>query len=339
MIIVVKKSAAEEQLQELCAYLHAQDLRTEISRGDAVTLVGVVGDSSCVDADRLLAWDIVETVKRISEPFQKTGRHKHPGDTVVEIAGVKLGGGHFAMIAGPCSVESREQILSVAQAVKAAGAKILRGGAYKPRSSPYDFQGLQEEGLALLLEAGKACALPVCAEIVSAAHLKEFEAVDLIQIGARNMQNFELLKEIARTGKPVLLKRGFSATLKELLLAAEYLMSGGCEQVVLCERGIRSFETQTRNTLDLSAVPALHELSHLPVVVDPSHATGAARYVPPMALAAAAAGADGLMIEVHNNPRFALSDASQALTPERFVRLVCAVERVRAAAAEDGERG
>ena len=337
MIIVVKKDAAEEKLGELCAYLKAQGLRTEISRGDAVTLVGLIGDSTHVDADRLLAWEIVETVKRISEPFQKTGRQRHPADTVVEVAGAALGGGHFAMIAGPCSVESREQIMTVARSVKASGAQILRGGAYKPRSSPYDFQGLQEEGLALLLEAGAACELPVCAEIVSAAHLSAFEKVDLIQVGARNMQNYELLKELARAGKPVLLKRGFSATLKELLMAAEYLMSGGCEGVILCERGIRSFETQTRNTLDLSAVPALHDLSHLPVVVDPSHATGAARYVPPMALAAAAAGADGLMIEVHNDPRFALSDASQALTPEVFARLSRAVTRVRAAAAEDGE--
>ncbi|MBO5646556.1 MAG: 3-deoxy-7-phosphoheptulonate synthase, partial [Clostridia bacterium] len=273
--------------------------------------------------------DIVERVQRVSEPFKSANRKFHPDDTVIDVGGVKLGGGNFAMIAGPCSVENREQILEVARSVKKSGAAFLRGGAFKPRTSPYDFQGLAAEGIELLLEAKRETGLPIVTEIMSAHHLPLFENVDVIQVGARNIQNFELLKELGHIRKPILLKRGIAGTLKELLMSAEYVMSGGNENVILCERGIRSYETATRNTLDLSAVPVLHELSHLPVVVDPSHATGVARLVRPMALAAAAAGADGLMIEVHNDPKNALCDGAQSLTPEQFADVARRVREIR----------
>jgi 3-deoxy-7-phosphoheptulonate synthase len=262
--------------------------------------------------------EIVDSVKRISEPFKSANRKFHPEDTVIEVGDLKIGGGNFQLIAGPCSVESEEQILEVAESVKASGATILRGGAFKPRTSPYDFQGLKADGIELLLEAKAKTGMPIITEIMNANHLPLFEHVDIIQVGARNMQNFELLKELGKIDKPILLKRGLANTLKELLMSAEYIMAGGNEKVILCERGIRTFETYTRNTLDLSAVPMLRELTHLPVVVDPSHATGIARLVKPMALAAAAAGADGIMIEVHNNPAKALCDGPQSLTPEQF---------------------
>ena len=261
---------------------------------------------------------IVDSVKRVSEPFKKVNRKFHPEDTVIDVCGAKIGGGHFAVIAGPCSVETREQIVGVAEAVKASGARFLRGGAFKPRTSPYDFQGLHAEGLELLLEAKKATGLPIVSELMDMKDFDLFADVDVIQVGARNMQNFEMLKALGRTDKVILLKRGLANSIKELLMSAEYILAGGNENVILCERGIRTFETYTRNTLDLSAVPVLHELSHLPVVVDPSHATGHADLVPSMALAAAACGADGLMIEVHNDPMNALCDGAQSLTPAQF---------------------
>ena len=272
---------------------------------------------------------MVESVKRISEPFKSANRKFHPEDTVVTIReDIRIGGGNFQFIAGPCSVESREQILQVAQAVSASGAKLLRGGAFKPRTSPYDFQGLKGEGLALLSEAKKQTGMPIVTEIMNINHLELFEDVDVIQVGARNMQNFELLRELGRVHKPILLKRGLANTLKELLMSAEYIMAGGNNDVILCERGVRTFETYTRNTLDLSAVPMLHELTHLPVIVDPSHATGHANLVPSMALAAAACGADGLMIEVHNDPLHALCDGAQSLTPAQFDGLMSQVRKV-----------
>ena len=281
----------------------------------------------------LSSLEIVDSVKRVSEPFKQANRKFHPNDTVVQIGNVKIGGGHFTMIAGPCSVESEEQIIEVAQAVKASGADILRGGAFKPRTSPYAFQGMKGDGIKLLLEAKKATGLPIITEIMNISTLDLFADVDIIQVGARNMQNFDLLKELGKTNKPILLKRGLANTLQELLMSAEYIMSEGNENIILCERGIRTFETCTRNTLDLSAVPVLHELSHLPVVVDPSHATGKAKLVAPMAVAAAASGADGIMIEVHNNPTCALCDGAQSLTPAQFDALNKKVNAVREALA------
>ena len=280
---------------------------------------------------------MVESVKKISDPFKNANRKFHPDDTVINIGNTSVGGGVFTFIAGPCSVENEEQVMEIARAVKASGATMLRGGAFKPRTSPYDFQGLKADGIELLLKAKKETGLPIVTEIMNANHLPLFEDVDVIQVGARNMQNFELLKELGRTRKAILLKRGLANTLKELLMSAEYIMAGGNGNVILCERGIRTFETYTRNTLDISAVPLLHELSHLPVIIDPSHATGVARLVKPMALAAAAAGADGLMIEVHNNPAEALCDGPQSIRPDAFADVVCAVRAVRAAL-ESGEK-
>ena len=329
MIAVIKQGVSAEQVENLIAWLEAQRVTVHISNGEYNTVLGLVGDTSGVDMELLQNLEIVENVMRISEPFKNANRKFHPDDTVVDVNGVKIGGGNFAAIAGPCSVESHEQILEVAQKVKAAGATLLRGGAFKPRTSPYDFQGLKADGLALLEEAKKVTGMPIVTEIMNANHLPLFENVDLIQVGARNMQNFELLKELGRIRKPILLKRGLASTLKELLMSAEYIMAGGNEQIILCERGVRTFETYTRNTLDLSAVPMLKELSHLPVVVDPSHASGISRLVKPMALAAAAAGADGLMIEVHNNPAKALCDGAQSLTPEQFEEVMIGVSKIR----------
>jgi len=294
-----------------------------------VTVLGLIGNTSRVDMDLLKSLDMVETVKRVSEPYKQANRKFHPKDTVVEVGDVKIGGGHFAMIAGPCSVESEEQIIEVAQAVKASGAKLLRGGAFKPRTSPYAFQGMKGEGIRLLMKAREATGLPIVTEIMNIANLDLFADVDVIQVGARNMQNFDLLKELGKTNKPILLKRGLANTLEELLMSAEYIMSEGNEQVILCERGIRTFETATRNTLDLSAVSVLHNITHLPVVVDPSHATGKANLVAPMAYAAAACGADAIMIEVHNNPSCALCDGAQSLTPAQFDTLSKKVQQIR----------
>ena len=321
MVVILKKNPNEKQLENLKNWLRSLGLEIHMSAGANQTVLGLVGDTSVVDIDLIKALDIVEEVKRIQEPFKNANRKFHPRDTVIEVGGAKLGGGNFQFIAGPCSVETEEQICYVAQAVKAGGAGILRGGAFKPRTSPYSFQGLGAEGIRLLLEAKEQTGLPIITEIMDLHQLEYFDDVDIIQVGARNMQNFELLKELGHLRKPVLIKRGMSATLQELLMSAEYVMAGGNEQVILCERGIRTFETATRNTLDLSAVPVLKSLSHLPVVIDPSHATGKASLVRPMALAAAAAGADGLMIEVHNDPQHAWCDGPQSITPEAFAAL------------------
>ncbi len=328
MIVSLKNTANEEQIQNLIAWIESQGIDVHISRGRYQTVLGLIGDTHKVDTDLLESLDIVSGVKRITEPFKSVNRKFHPDDTVVSVGDVKIGGGNFVFIAGPCSIESEEQIIEVAQRVKDAGAAILRGGAFKPRTSPYAFQGLRKDGIRLLLRAKEATGLPIITEIMDASHLDLFENVDIIQVGARNMQNFELLKELGRTHKPILLKRGLANTINEFLMSAEYIMAGGNENVILCERGIRTFETATRNTLDLSAVPLLHELSHLPVIVDPSHACGIARLVKPMALAAAAAGTDGLMIEVHNNPQKALCDGPQSLTPDEFADTVTDVKKI-----------
>ena len=331
MIAILKRGTTPAQTQHLVDWLKQMNLDVHISEGKEVTVLGLIGDTSRVDMDLLKSLEMVETVKRVSEPFKQANRKFHPQDTVIEAGGVKIGGGYFAMIAGPCSVESEEQIIGVAQAVKASGADILRGGAFKPRTSPYAFQGMKGEGIRLLLEAKKATGMPIVTEIMNISTLDLFADVDIIQVGARNMQNFDLLKELGKTNKPILLKRGLANTIQELLMSAEYIMSEGNDQVILCERGIRTFETATRNTLDLSAVSVLHKLSHLPVVVDPSHATGKADLVAPMAGAAAACEADAIMVEVHNNPACALCDGAQSLTPPMFDDLNRKVRRIREA--------
>ena len=331
MIAILKHGTTAEQKEHLIQWLKHMNLDVHVSDGQEVTVLGLIADTSRVDMDLLNSLEIVESVKRVSEPFKQANRKFHPQDTVVRVGNATIGGGEFAMIAGPCSVESEAQIIEVANAVKAAGAGILRGGAFKPRTSPYAFQGMQGEGIRLLLKAKEVTGLPIITEIMNISTLDMFADVDIIQVGARNMQNFDLLKELGKTDKPILLKRGLANTLQELLMSAEYIMSEGNEKVILCERGIRTFETYTRNTLDLSAVSVLHELTHLPVVVDPSHATGKAKLVPPMAVAAAAAGADGIMVEVHNNPSCALCDGAQSLTPAQFDQLNQKIQKVREA--------
>ena len=328
MIIVLKPNANAKQVENLTHWLRSSGFDLHTSVGAQHTILGLVGDTSRLDIDLLGGLDVVESVQRIQEPYKNANRKFHAEDTVVDVGGAKIGGGHFMMIAGPCSVETPSQITSVAKSVKASGAHMLRGGAFKPRTSPYAFQGLHERGLELLVDAGRTAGLPVITEIMDINHLPLFENVDVIQVGARNMQNFELLKELGQTRKPILLKRGLANTLQELLMSAEYIMAGGNENVILCERGIRTFETATRNTLDLSAIPVLHQHTHLPVVVDPSHGTGYSELVAPMALAAAAAGADGLIIEVHNDPAHALCDGRQSLTPEQFDDLAKAVRAI-----------
>ncbi|MCL2108217.1 MAG: 3-deoxy-7-phosphoheptulonate synthase [Oscillospiraceae bacterium] len=336
MIAVLKHNATNEQIENLTAWLEGRGLKVHISRGDLYTILGLIGDTSQIDTELLEGLEMVDSVKRVSEPFKSANRKFHPADSVIEIPlpdskGVlKIGGDeNFQMIAGPCSVESPEQILSIAESVSASGATILRGGAFKPRTSPYDFQGLRADGIELLLEAKKRTGMPIVTEIMNANHLDLFDEVDIIQVGARNMQNFELLKELGKRQKPILLKRGLANTLQELLMSAEYIMAGGNHNIILCERGIRTFETYTRNTLDLSAIPMLRELTHLPVVIDPSHACGVARLVQPMAMAAAAAGAHGLIIEVHNDPVNALCDGAQSLTPEQFAKVAEKVQKIR----------
>jgi len=331
MIAVLKHGTTQQQRDHLIDWLKHMNVDVHISEGTEVTVLGLIGDTSRVDMELLGSLEIVQSVKRVSEPFKQANRKFHPQDTVIEVGNAKFGGGHFAMIAGPCSVETEDQIIEVATAVKTAGADILRGGAFKPRTSPYAFQGLKDEGIRLLLEAKKATGLPIITEIMNIRTLDLFEDVDIIQVGARNMQNFDLLQELGKTKKPILLKRGLANTLQELLMSAEYIMSEGNENIILCERGIRTYETFTRNTLDLSAVPVLHQLTHLPVVVDPSHATGKAALVPPMAAAACAAGADGIMVEVHNNPTCALCDGAQSLTPEQFATLNNKIRTIREA--------
>lgn len=329
MIIILKKQADEEKVEALKQEMISQGLLIHESEGENTRLIGLIGDTSVVDLRHIMANDIVENVKRIQEPYKKANRKFHPEDSVIKVGNVKIGGGHFAVIGGPCSIESREQMVEVAEKVKEAGALLLRGGAFKPRTSPYSFQGLHGDGLKLLLEAKKATGLPVVTEIMDASHLPLFEDVDLIQVGTRNMQNFELLKELGKISKPILLKRGMASTIEEWLMSAEYIMAGGNENVILCERGIRTYETSMRNTLDLSAIPMIKKKSHLPVIVDPSHATGIRDMVEPMSLAAVAAGADGLMIEVHNDPAKALCDGPQSLTPNAFGQLMQKVTKMR----------
>ena len=329
MVVVLKHGVAKESRDQLISWLKNLGLNIHVSEGNYQTILGLVGDTTRVDMDLVSSLDIVDSVKRVTEPFKCCNRKDHPDDTVVQVGDVKIGGGNFCMIAGPCSVETEGQIVAVAKAVKASGANMLRGGAFKPRTSPYDFAGLKAEGLELLKIARQETGLPIVTEIMSITDLPLFDDVDVLQVGARNMQNFDLLRELGKTNKPILLKRGLANTLKELLMSAEYIMASGNEQVILCERGIRTFDDYTRNTLDLAAVPMLHELSHLPVIVDPSHATGINRLVPPMALAATAGGADGLIIEVHNDPIHALCDGAQSLRPEQYDELAKKVAEIR----------
>ena len=331
MIVVLKHGVEAAKRTQLIDWLKAQGLVIHISEGEYQTVLGLVGDTTNVDMDLIASLGIVDSVKRVSEPFKCCNRKFHPEDTVVEVGDVKIGGGNFVMIAGPCSVESEEQIVYVAKSVKAAGAQLLRGGAFKPRTSPYDFQGLHGEGIRLLEIAKQETGLPIVTELMNIKHLPLFDNVDVIQIGARNMQNYDLLKEMGSVKKPILLKRGLANTLKELLMSAEYIMASGNDNVILCERGIRTFDDYTRNTLDLAAVPMLKELTHLPVIVDPSHAAGIRFMVEPLAMAAIAAGADGLMIEVHNNPEKALCDGAQSLTREQFAEVAEKVRAVREA--------
>jgi 3-deoxy-7-phosphoheptulonate synthase len=328
MVVLLKENPNPVQLENFINWLKSFNLDVHVSTGHHRTILGLIGDTTLVDIDLIRGLDIVEDVKRILEPYKNANRKFHPEDTVVDVMGRKIGAGHFEIIAGPCSVESSEQIIAVAESVKKSGAGLLRGGAFKPRTSPYSFQGLRADGIRLLLEAKAKTGLPIVSEIMDISQLPLFDEVDVIQVGARNMQNFELLKELGKIKKPILLKRGLSSTLQELLMSAEYILAGGNQEIILCERGIRTFETYTRNTLDLSAVPALKTLSHLPVVVDPSHATGLAKMVLPMAIAAAAVGADGLLIEVHNDPAHALCDGPQSLTPDAFDALVKSVRAV-----------
>ncbi len=322
MILILKNNADKEKVKKLSSWIKSLGLNIHLSEGANTTIMGLVGDTSKVDIDLVRSIDIVETVKRIQEPYKKANRKFHPHDTVIEVAGRKIGGNNFTLIAGPCSVESGEQIVEIAKSVKESGAHFLRGGAFKPRTSPYAFQGLKAEGIEYLLKARSVTGLPIVTEIMSISHIDLFKDVDIIQVGARNMQNFELLKELGKCGKPVLLKRGMANTIEEWLMSAEYIMSEGNENVILCERGIRTFEHYTRNTLDLSAIPLIKELTHLPVLVDPSHASGLARLVEPLSLASAGAGSDGLIIEVHNNPAAALCDGPQSITPVQFEKIV-----------------
>ncbi len=332
MIIITKPGASDAQVAALCEIFEKQGLAIHSSQGQHTRIIGLVGDTSAVDVDLVLAHPAVATLKRVSEPYKKANRKFHPQDTVVEAGGVKIGGGHFAVMAGPCSVESPAQIGQLAEDVKSSGAAFLRGGAFKPRTSPYAFQGLRAEGLELLKQAKAESGLPIVSEVMDASHIGLFldAGVDILQVGARNMQNFELLRALGEIDRPVLLKRGLSNTLEELLMSAEYVMAGGNDNVILCERGIRTFETATRNTFDISAIPMLQQQSHLPVIADPSHAAGLSALVPPLAFAAVAAGADGLMIEVHNDPAHALSDGAQCLTPDGFAALMGTVTRERA---------
>ena len=322
MIIFLKKGTSPIQVNKMVSHFEQMNFQVQEIRGVHETILGLIGDTSRLDTDDIKSMDTVAEVKRIQEPYKNANRKFHPDDTVIDVCGRKIGGGHFQVIAGPCSVESREQMISIANSVKTSGAGLLRGGAFKPRTSPYSFQGLRKEGLDYLLEAKKASGLPIVTEIMSIDHLPLFEQVDVIQVGARNMQNFELLKAVGKLTVPVLLKRGLSSTLEELVMSAEYIMAEGNPNVVLCERGIRTFETSMRNTLDISAVPMLKKMTHLPVVIDPSHAAGIAFMVPALAQAAVAVGADGLMIETHIDPAKAKSDGAQSLTPDQFDALM-----------------
>ncbi|MGI6028167.1 MAG: 3-deoxy-7-phosphoheptulonate synthase [Candidatus Heteroscillospira sp.] len=334
MIVILKNNPSKAGYNALVKWLGDMNVEVHEIEGSTHTVLGLVGDTSSIDLELVRSMEIVQDVKRVQEPYKQASRKFHPDDSVISTGDTHIGGGDLHIIAGPCSIESEEQICSVARDVKAAGATLLRGGAFKPRTSPYTFQGLRKYGIELLVTAKQETGLPIVTEIMDISQLECFDDVDVIQVGARNMQNFELLKELGHTDKPILLKRGLSSTLQELLMSAEYILSGGNHKVILCERGIRTFETATRNTLDISAIPLLHEMSHLPVIVDPSHATGIARLVTPMSVAAAAAGADGLIVEVHNDPAKALCDGAQSLTPEQFAQLVHKVNAVRPVASK-----
>ena len=329
MIIYEKEDTNQKQLDTLTEWLNRMGVEVHTMTGADRIILGLVGDTENVDVDLVQGLDFVQKVVRVKEPYKSSNRKFHPMDTVIDVCGVKLGGGNFAAIAGPCSVESTQQICGIAKEVKAAGASILRGGAFKPRTSPYSFQGLRSKGIELLLQAKQLTGMPIVSEIMDIGSLPVFEHVDIIQVGARNMQNFELLKELGHTNKVILLKRGLANTLKEFLMSAEYIMASGNGNVILCERGIRTFETATRNTLDVSAIPLLKQMSHLPVIADPSHASGIAGLVRPLALAAVAAGADGIMVEVHNDPEHALCDGPQSIRPEEFGRLMEDMQKVR----------
>ena len=328
MIIIFNSQATKDNIQELIADIHAKGLKTHLSEGDETTLVGVIGDTTKLDIDNIKSASYIADVKRVSEPYKKANRKMHPDDSYIKVNDkVTIGEGIFNVIAGPCSVETEEQIIEVAEDVKKSGATLLRGGAFKPRTSPYSFQGLAGEGLKLLLEAKKATGLPIVTEIMNLVHLDMFEDVDVIQVGARNMQNFDLLKELGKCNKPILLKRGLANTIEEWLMSAEYIMAGGNANVILCERGIRTFETATRNTLDIAAVPMLKHKTHLPIIIDPSHATGISWMVPQLAKTAVAAGADGIMVEVHNDPPKAWCDGAQSLNPQQFDDLMTDLKR------------
>ena len=331
MVVIMKPGTSQNEIRKLAAKFEAENLKVGITNGVGCSILGLVGDTAHIDIDKILLNEYVELVMRVSEPYKKANRKFHPEDTIVDVNGVKVGGGNFAVMAGPCSVESEAQIVEVAKAVQSSGAAMLRGGAFKPRTSPYSFQGMGVQGLKLLLEAKAETGLPIVTELMSPKYCELFEEkVDLVQIGARNMQNFDLLKEVGKMSKPVLLKRGLSSTYEEWIMSAEYIMSEGNQNVILCERGIRTFENYTRNTLDVSAIPAIKRMSHLPIVVDPSHAGGYSWLVEPLALAAIAAGADGLIIEVHNNPAKALCDGQQSLTPIQFDELMEKAQKMTA---------
>lgn len=322
MVIILKDNADPRQLEALKKWVETQNVHVHQSQGSHQTILGLVGDTVHIDIDMIKQLEIVEDVRRIQEPFKSANRKFHPMDTVIDVSGHLVGDGNLCVIAGPCSIESETQIMTVARSVKKSGASMLRGGAFKPRTSPYSFQGMRDEGIKLLLQAGKETGLPVVTEVMDISQLNLFAEVDVIQVGARNMQNFELLKELGHCDKPILLKRGLCATFQELLMSAEYILANGNDKVILCERGIRTFEDYTRNTLDISMIPAMKELSHLPVIIDPSHAAGMARFVAPLSRAAVAAGTDGLIIEVHNDPARARCDGPQSLTMEAFDSLM-----------------
>jgi 3-deoxy-7-phosphoheptulonate synthase len=323
MIIKLKTNVSNHQIEELKQHLINKGFEIHESFGQSTVLIGVIGDTTTIDANSLYAYEYIDTVLRVQEPFKKVNRKFKPSDTIVDVSGIKIGGNNVIVMAGPCAVESKQMIDEIVPLVKNSGASILRGGAYKPRTSPYSFQGLEEEGIEILAKAKKEYGLPVVSELMSVDQLDLFiEKVDLIQIGARNMQNFALLKELGKTNKPILLKRGIASTIEEWLMSAEYILAGGNSNVILCERGIRTYETSTRNSLDISSIPVLKRLTHLPVIVDPSHAAGRWDYVEVLSMAAIAAGADGLIVEVHQTPETALSDGQQSLKPEKFDILV-----------------
>ena len=330
MVIILKQNAKKDEVSELLTWIKCQKVEAQFMEGESQRILGLIGNTQAVDIDAVSTFPAVESVRRIAEPYKKANRKLHSHDTIVDVGGYKIGGGNFQVIAGPCSVESEEQVISIAKSVKKSGANLLRGGAFKPRTSPYAFQGLKAEGIKYLLEAKKETGMPIVSELMSMEHIDLFNDVDVIQVGARNMQNFVMLRELGSCKKPILLKRGLANTLEELLMSAEYIMAGGNDNIILCERGIRSFDHATRNVLDLSAVPVLKRLTHLPIVVDPSHATGQSALVESMSLAAVAAGADGLLIEVHNNPKVALCDGAQSLDFPAFEKVMTKVTKLKA---------